>query len=116
MQTFKRAALVVATAVIGTGIAFAPSATASPKVGNISVGSSNHHGVWCVQAGINAHYGKKVVDTDGKFGSDTRKAVRKYQSNEGLPVDGIVGPQTGSHLWADNSYSDYCYKYLPTTY
>lgn len=116
MQIHKRAALVAATAVIGTGLAIAPSATASPRVGNIGVGSHNHHGVWCVQAGINAHYHKKVLTTDGKFGDKTRKAVLKYQAAEHIRKDGIVGPQTGSHLWADNSYSNYCYKYLPTVY
>jgi hypothetical protein len=42
--------------------------------------------------------------------------VKKYQAAEHIRKDGIVGPQTGSHLWADNSYSSYCYKYLPTTY
>lgn len=116
MQIRKRAALVAATAVIGTGLAIAPQATAATTVADISVGSSNHHGVWCVQAGINAHYGKKIVDTDGEFGSKTKSAVEKYQTDEKVRVDGIVGPQTGSHLWADNSYSDYCYKYLPTTF
>jgi zinc D-Ala-D-Ala carboxypeptidase len=116
MQIHKCAALVAATAVIGTGLAIAPSASASTHVGNISVGSGNHHGVWCVQAGINAHFHKKVVATDGKFGSKTKAAVKKYQAAEHIRKDGIVGPQTGSHLWADNSYSSYCYKYLPTTY
>lgn len=116
MQVRKRAALVFATAAIGTGLAFAPTASADPNVGNISVGSGNSQGVWCVQAGINAHYGKQVLETDGKFGSKTKSAVLQYQGDEGIRKDGIVGPQTGSHLWADNGYSDYCYKYLPTTY
>jgi len=31
---------------------------------------------------------------DGKFGPRTEIAVRSFQSDKGLPVDGIVGPQT----------------------
>lgn len=31
---------------------------------------------------------------DGKFGKDTRSAVKKFQRNWGLDDDGIVGPKT----------------------
>jgi len=31
---------------------------------------------------------------DGDFGPNTKKAVKKYQDNNGLLVDGIAGPQT----------------------
>ena len=37
------------------------------------------------------YYRNKV---DGKFGPRTEQAVRSFQSDKGLPVDGIVGPQT----------------------
>lgn len=35
---------------------------------------------------------------DGDFGNDTNKAVRKYQTAEGLEIDGIAGPKTMSSL------------------
>ena len=35
---------------------------------------------------------------DGKFGSQTQKEVRKYQSHNNLGVDGIAGAQTLSHM------------------
>jgi peptidoglycan hydrolase-like protein with peptidoglycan-binding domain len=35
---------------------------------------------------------------DGLFGNKTRRAVRLYQSDRGLDVDGIVGPKTWARL------------------
>jgi len=40
---------------------------------------------------------------DGKIGSRTRKAIRKFQAANGLKADGIVGKRTSTEL----------YKYLP---
>lgn len=39
-----------------------------------------------------------VVPADGKFGSDTRTNVVRFQSQHGLPADGIVGPATWAQL------------------
>jgi len=35
---------------------------------------------------------------DGVYGPNTRRAVRNYQRNQGLAVDGIAGPVTLAHL------------------
>lgn len=38
------------------------------------------------------------VTADGDFGPGTEKAVREYQQNNGLAVDGIAGPDTFSAM------------------
>ena len=37
-------------------------------------------------------------EIDGRFGAKTDAAVRAYQSDQGLDVDGIVGPKTWDKL------------------
>lgn len=38
------------------------------------------------------------TEVDGRFGRRTEKAVRAFQENAGLPVDGIAGPDTRAAL------------------
>ena len=38
---------------------------------------------------------------DGDFGNETLKAVKKFQKEHGLVVDGIVGPKTWTELMKD---------------
>lgn len=40
---------------------------------------------------------------DGSFGPETRKAVIAFQTDRGLLVDGIVGPQTAAALGIPDS-------------
>ncbi len=40
------------------------------------------------------------VGVDGIFGEATENAVKKFQQDNNLTVDGIVGPQTGRQLGA----------------
>lgn len=41
------------------------------------------------------------IAEDGNFGPETQAAVMRYQSNLGLPVDGIVGPDTWARIMHD---------------
>src|SRR5215216_3301425 len=53
------------------------------------------------QGDLVAHVQTKLgVASDGIFGPQTDAAVRKYQLSAGLDVDGIVGPNTWSSLFA----------------
>jgi murein DD-endopeptidase MepM/ murein hydrolase activator NlpD len=48
-----------------------------------------------------AHVQDKLeIASDGIFGTETDAAVRRYQLSAGLDVDGIVGPNTWSSLFA----------------
>jgi murein DD-endopeptidase MepM/ murein hydrolase activator NlpD len=56
------------------------------------------------QGDLVAHVQTKLgVASDGVFGPQTDAAVRKYQLSAGLDVDGIVGPNTWSSLFAQAS-------------
>lgn len=68
-----------------------PSADSSNGSGNSSVSSYQ-------QALIDRGYNLGAAGADGQAGSMTRAAVMKFQRENGLAVDGIVGPQTLSAL------------------
>jgi peptidoglycan hydrolase-like protein with peptidoglycan-binding domain len=38
------------------------------------------------------------IEVDGKFGPETDRIVRQFQSDQGIKVDGLVGPQTSGNL------------------
>jgi peptidoglycan hydrolase-like protein with peptidoglycan-binding domain len=57
---------------------------------------SRGNAVKTLQTRLNAWGAKLVVD--GIWGNRTDVAVRTFQKNHGLTVDGIVGPATWSHL------------------
>ncbi len=62
-----------------------------------------------VQVALNA-LGFATGEVDGIFGAFTERAVRDFQVNTGIAVDGVVGPDTVRaidglrHAWAGRSY------------
>jgi peptidoglycan hydrolase-like protein with peptidoglycan-binding domain len=53
--------------------------------------------VTALQLSLNYCYGMGLV-VDGKFGPATAAALRSVQSVEGIPADGIYGPQTRDNM------------------
>jgi peptidoglycan hydrolase-like protein with peptidoglycan-binding domain len=49
-----------------------------------------------LQQNLNKNGAKLKID--GLFGKNTQQAVRNFQTQKGITVDGIVGPQTWSQL------------------
>lgn len=43
------------------------------------------------------------IDADGRFGNGTRAKVSEFQRQRGLVVDGVVGPETWSALFASTA-------------
>lgn len=76
---------------VSTDGIFGPKTKASSPV--IEVGSKESSYIKIVQGML---YGLKYDPNgvDGIFGSGMEKAVKKFQGNKGLKVDGVVGPNT----------------------
>lgn len=57
--------------------------------------------VKCIQHAINVIYGNPhALVVDGKYGQKTANAVKRFQQDANLSVDGIVGPRTAPVLAA----------------
>jgi peptidoglycan hydrolase-like protein with peptidoglycan-binding domain len=69
-----------------------------PPLRNVRMGSTGPD-VKAVQQGLNKYYGRKVLVDDGKFGGNTDRVVRRFQTEKKLAPDGIAGPITRSALF-----------------
>lgn len=105
---------------LAVGMGTAQADTGSPNVGYGY--ANNPHAVWCVQHLANDIARDRnhwvTISEDGVFGPSTYEMIRWIQGNEGLPVDGVVGKQTGYYLLAygDRYYggNGYCLGYVPS--
>ena len=79
------------------------SSSSSGDIGPLSRGSSGD-AVYRMQAAL-ANLGYPVGDLDGMFGGMTEAAVIAFQSDYGLYVDGVAGPQTLGALGISSSSS-----------
>jgi peptidoglycan hydrolase-like protein with peptidoglycan-binding domain len=60
--------------------------------------ATNTAAVKSAGASVSALQSALGITPDGIYGPATRRAVRNYQRNQGLQVDGIAGPVTLAHL------------------
>ena len=60
--------------------------------------ATNTAAVKSAGASVSALQSALGITPDGVYGPNTRRAVRNYQRNQGLAVDGIAGPVTLAHL------------------
>lgn len=70
---------------------------------NLSYGSSGDEVKKLQQSLINAGYDLGSTGADGQFGELTQAAVKKYQQDNGLDVDGIAGSNTLGKLYSTSS-------------
>ena len=70
---------------------------------NLGYGSSGSDVRELQQALIAAGYDVGSTGADGIFGEKTLAAVKAYQQNNGLSVDGIAGTQTQGSLYSNNT-------------
>ena len=59
---------------------------------------TRRHLIMALQSELNWQY-RKGLAVDGSFGPGMESAVRKYQANHGLTVDGIAGRDTQTSLF-----------------
>ena len=70
---------------------------------NLSTGSRGDEVKKLQQKLIEKGYSVGAAGADGIYGADTDAAVRKYQQENGLNVDGIAGSQTQSKLYSSQT-------------
>ena len=71
-------------------------------VSNLKTGSKGTDVKKVQEALINAGYSVGNAGADGIYGPDTTAAVRQYQTDNGLAVDGIAGKNTQGALFSGN--------------
>ena len=82
----------------------------------MTVKNSGQTCIWTLQVFLNDR-GQGIIAVDGKFGPQTREAVKRYQRTRGITADGIVGGQTWGamrdHCYAtqhgDTNFHNVCY-------
>lgn len=82
--------------------------------GNLTIGSRGDEVKKLQQYLIDAGYDIGSYGLDGVYGNDTANAVKKYQQDNGLTVDGIAGNNTLSKLYSTQSNTQTTKPTTPT--
>lgn len=75
-----------------------PTVVETAPSGLIRYGNKNEKVRWLQNKLLQKGYGLPRYGVDGHFGSETLSAVKSFQRDNGLVVDGIVGDKTKSKL------------------
>lgn len=70
----------------------------TPKLPTLRKGNKNQYVKQAQQLLIERGYNLGICGADGDFGTATDAAVRKFQKDHGLTVDGVIGPKTWEML------------------
>lgn len=73
---------------------------------NLKTGSKGNDVKKVQDALINAGYSVGKAGADGIYGPDTTRAVKQYQKDNGLTIDGIAGPDTLGKMYAGTADGD----------
>lgn len=65
-----------------------------PLLGYKVISTNKEISVWWIQQKLNRIYPDQHIAEDNKFGEETLNLIRRFQKDERLPVDGIVGKDT----------------------
>lgn len=75
-----------------------PISKAAISKNNIKLGAKGQFVKWLQKRLIDKGYSVGTYGIDGSFGNDTNRAVKQFQKDNGLVVDGIVGLNTTLRL------------------
>lgn len=109
-KCFRLLLMTVMLAVTLVGPALAPNPAAAGRFGDeVNCGrNASHRTLQQGSTGTSVRHLQCMLnfwgydlDVDGIFGKQTNGAVRDFQGDHGLAVDGIVGPQTWEALHPD---------------
>lgn len=89
-----------------------PTPEPADEYPTIRKGDSNKYVTLAQVKLISKGYSVGSWGADGKFGNATQEAVRKFQRDHGLTVDGIIGKKTWAALIADEPVRDPTYRVI----
>ena len=95
---------------VAINVSYGSEAISSPPASSVTIDTSNYPTIrvgekseWAKllqQALIIRGYSCGSAGADGEFGSDTLAAVKRFQKDQRIVVDGVVGPETWYRLFA----------------
>ena len=90
-----------------------PTPSPTPSKPTLRKGSTGEYVTLAQTKLIQKGYPCGDSGADGKFGAQTEKAVKRFQQDNGLTVDGVIGPKTWEALDSDMTFYTVTIPHLP---